>query len=342
MYQGEICDVHVHVYHAGEGPEAVRKLHAGGVSRYVLLGTGSYDVSTRGISNLEALYQKLREPGLCYAFASIDHPDTGTATAESMLEQVRMYHAMGFDGIKMIEGKPKTRLRTGKPLDDPVYEPMLGYLEENDIPVLSHVNDPRYFWDKSKMNAFQIAAGWYAGPECESFETVRAEALHTMQRHPKLRTVFAHFFFAAGSIAEAEYIFDRYPNVSFDLTPGTHYMEMADERGAWRELLIRRADRLLYGTDSSIRAADGFQRACQAILETDDVIPYQGKQLRCFALPDDTLDTLYHGSFDRFCGASPRPVNTAALPEFLEWSRALVADSAAAEQIRREMDALRI
>ena len=338
MYKGEICDVHIHIEHENARQVVIPKLHKAGISRYVLQGTGCYDIDSRGISNLLGLAQKLRDPGRCYAFASIDHPDTGTGSAERLLDEVKMYHAMGFDGVKMIEGKPKCRIRTGVPLDDAVYEPMLRYLEDNDIPLLSHVNDPRFFWDKSKMTPRQIANGWFAGPEYPHFEVVRAEALNTMRRHPGLRTVFAHFFFAAGSTDEADGIFDEFPNVSFDLTPGTHFMEMADDRDNWRDYLIRRADRLLYGTDSCILTTEHYEDECRFVLENDAVIPYQGKQLHCFALPEEALAKIYQGNFDRFCGKTPRPVSKDAIPEFISWSKSLISDSHIFDGLCREMD----
>ncbi|MGI6337125.1 MAG: amidohydrolase family protein [Eubacteriales bacterium] len=339
MYTGQVCDIHIHVSIPQDMDIIASRMKQHGYAKYCLLGCGSYYPRAKGVSNVLGLLQKLRDPSV-YVFASLEHPETGTASAESLLEQVKMYHAVGFDGVKMIEGKPNVRLRTGVPLDDAVYEPMLGFLEAHDIPVLSHVNDPRFFWDITKMSPAQIARGWYAGPDNPSFETVRAEALETMRRHPGLRTTFAHFFFASGSTDEADGILDRYPNVNFDLTPGTHYADMSSARDEWRTFMIRRSNRLLFGTDNAAATSEAHTPLCRQILETADEIEYRGVSLRCFELPEAALADIYAKNFDRFAGASPRPVDRERLSSYIQWTSDLMEGAQYASDIRADLTAL--
>lgn len=340
MYQGNVCDVHIHVEHMPDLDVMAPRFARDGLRRYVLQGAGSYGIAHRGISNALGLLQKLRDPEHCYAFANLDHPDQGVASAESLLAQVKRYWELGFDGIKMIEGKPSVRRRTGVKLDDPRFDPMFDYMEEHDIPLLSHVNDPRYFWDVTKMTPKQIANGWGVGPDGSPFEEVRAEALTTMRRHPKLRTVFAHFFFASANVAEADAILDAYPNVKFDLTPGTHYNDMAADYEGWRDFFIRRADRILYGTDNCVLLNDNYNAHCRRILETNETMDHYGTMVTGFALPDAVLEKIYETNFIAFAGASPRKADKAMLSAFVDWNKELIADSKDVDKLRAELDAV--
>ena len=63
------------------------------------------------------------------------------------MRQVKRFMAMGYDGIKLLEMKPMLLRNLGQAwLSKPCYEEMFGYLEEKQIPVLLHVNDPETFW----------------------------------------------------------------------------------------------------------------------------------------------------------------------------------------------------
>ncbi|MDD6682661.1 MAG: hypothetical protein PUE61_05795 [Clostridiales bacterium] len=61
------------------------------------------------------------------------------------------YLAAGFDGLKMLEGKPTERRRYKKLLSDPIYDPLYSYLEECDVSVTLHSGDPDYFWITESM-----------------------------------------------------------------------------------------------------------------------------------------------------------------------------------------------
>ena len=74
--------------------------------------------------------------------------------------------------------------------------------------------------------------------------------LSVLARHPRLRIVFAHFFFMSAQLDRLSGILDRYENVSVDLTPGIEMYEnfsAAPERA--RAFFVRYADRIIYGTD---------------------------------------------------------------------------------------------
>jgi len=350
MYKGPVNDIHTHLC-SSEGIENLEKLCAC-YDRFLMLGAGSCEtgklpdkseyVMYRGVSNAAQLMTKLRNPGKVYSFASIDFPDHGTYSAEDMLAQVKLYHEMGFDGIKKIEGKPSCRRRTATSLDDPVFEPMLAWLEEHDIPVLSHVNDPHEFWEPEKMLPLWIEQGWGATEENPSFEAVREEVFRVLDRHPKLRVVFAHFFYAHYSLEEADEILDKYPNVCFDLTPGTHYYDMEKNHDAFRDFLIRRADRILFGTDTMEFSDAGFPENNRDILLDDKVHDLYGFTVHGYHLPDDAAEKILCTNFLRFVGENPRKVNREKMQSFLNWSIEHTKDSPVTDLIQKELYGMKV
>ena len=72
--------------------------------------------------NLTAFYIKYKNPDRIYTFAGFTpHHEEEKNTPEFFLEQVKFYMSAGFDGIKMIEGRPRQRHISGG-YDDPRYQ----------------------------------------------------------------------------------------------------------------------------------------------------------------------------------------------------------------------------
>ena len=141
-------------------------------------------------------------------------------------------------------------------------------------------------------------------------------------------------------VAEADAILDAYPNVKFDLTPGTHYNDMAADYEGWRDFFIRRADRILYGTDNCVLLNDNYNAHCRRILETNETMDHYGTMIKGFALPDAVLEKIYETNFMAFAGASPRKTDKAMLTEFVDWNKELIADSQDVDKLRAELDAV--
>ena len=88
-----------------------------------------------------------------YAFAALHHD-------RDFVEQAKEYMARGFEGIKILEGKPTQYRYYGYGLDHPRFEAFFAYAEEQGIPLLIHNNDPLMHWDITKMSARSIRKGW--------------------------------------------------------------------------------------------------------------------------------------------------------------------------------------
>lgn len=320
-------DMHTHLYAWDSLDKYLEGLDEAGCGRFCALSSGAF-LENRGWNNLALLKLKTMCPDRAYAFAALDYPDRGIPDADEMLRQVKLFDRLGFDGFKMMDGKPNHRVRTGASLDDPRYDPMFSYLEERGLPVVYHVNDPRRMWDASRASAYALKAGWVVGPEAPTFDEILGEALRLLDRHPRLRVSFAHMFFseefgdtAQASAAQADDILARHPNISFDLAPGMMVEAFAAAPEVWRPFLVRNAERILFGTDYSELSDGNFPGTILRFYETDDSYVYREKTIQGIRLPEDTLDAILRTNFLRFAGSAPRAVDAAVVPELVEHVR---------------------
>ena len=349
-----IVDGHIHFSH----PELVDAVLAimGTVPmvRTNLVSTPRPDT----VNHNAALIQfKAQHPDRVYLSGALDYTQVLTQrgrdegrkrTSELLGSQVIALQEIGFDGLKLIEGKPTVRSRIPIPLDAPEYEGVWTALEETGLPAVWHVADPEEFWDAELCPPFAREHGWYyANGDFPSKESLYAEVDRVLQRHPNLHIIFAHFYFLSADLERAGRFLDAHPNVCLDLTPGSEmYGNFTRTYDAARAFFCQYQDRLIYGTDISSRALStgvqgvqgslGLAWLVRANLERDDVFTVPGREgstpadldgYRGLNLPRDVLTKIYRANFERVYGATPVPLNrTAALAEL--------------ERIATEIDAL--
>ena len=81
--------------------------------------------------------------------------------SDALVREAERLMDRGCAGIKMLEGKPQIRKAHPIPdFDRPVWEPYWSLLEERQIPVYFHVNDPEEFWDPEKISKHALESGW--------------------------------------------------------------------------------------------------------------------------------------------------------------------------------------
>lgn len=189
---------------------------------------------------------KIKHPGN-YAFAGLRH--TGD---ESFLCQAKNAFEMGFDGFKMIEGKPGVRRKIGMALNDDIYDHFYEYLSEKQLPVVLHACDPAVFWDPKKAPAFAKKQGWYyADKEFPTKEQIENEVYAILEKHSELKLILAHFFFTADDLEKAANIFEKYPNVYFDITPGMEmFAEFSKNIEKSKNFFKKYSERIIFGTDN--------------------------------------------------------------------------------------------
>jgi predicted TIM-barrel fold metal-dependent hydrolase len=274
--------------------------------------------------NDAGLFLKQHHPEKAYVSGALQYdvvlakPEEGPA---NLAAQILALKEQGFDGLKLIEGKPEVRKLLPHPLDGPLYAGMWTVLEQEQFPVIFHVADPDVFWDAAGCPNWARAKGWdYSDGSYPSKEDLYGEVDAILQRHPHLKITFPHFCFLSEDLPRAARFLDRHPTVSLDLAPHMDmYRDFSDQAEAAHQFFVQYQDRILYGTDIDTRVltrgAEGFQFMLsipwliRSLLELDDDFEtpaggfYQG-----LGLPVDVLQKIYSTNFERIYGSYPAPL----------------------------------
>lgn len=330
-YTKPIIDAHTHILHHNDGIDRIIELTEGyGYQRANVLAAESYHEEgfTGSTQNSQALLLKARRPDW-WAFGSLNHSDGDFAG------QLKTVMALGFDGLKMIEGKPDTYKRLGsRPINGPEYDGMYAAAEAAGFPLLMHVADPPELWDPENAPDFAREHGWlYVGEGYPTLEELYGQVEDILTRFPKLTVIFAHFLFLSNDRERAADLLTRHPNAHFDLTPGTEmFLNFAEDPAAWREFFLRFQDRLLFGTDDwdvqtdkEKRDKDDIDRMLRTFLEKDGPYEIWGWKLHGIGLPESALDKIYRENYRRVAGGEPRLLNRPLAVEFVR-SRLAQAD----------------
>lgn len=312
-YDGRIVDTHVHLASvtAIDGFRRIMKSCA-----VDALGVACIQRDKPHI-NPTAFLMKARYPESTFVFGGLDYDPPGREeNGMDFAGQAQRLVSLGADGMKMIEGKPNVRKATCLALDDPLYIPYYAFLEQNGVPVLFHVADPEEFWSEDAAPAFAKRNGWvYTDGTFPPKEQLYEESVRVLRAFPSLKVVFAHFRFLSADLERAASFLDSWPNVCFDLTPGSEmYYNFSKRAADWREFFVHYRDRILFGTDNTAHT-DELERwgvdnigRIRAFLETDTAFSGAG-----LALPADVLERIYHTNFERVFGANPKPLDVAGL-----------------------------
>jgi predicted TIM-barrel fold metal-dependent hydrolase len=280
----------------------------------IVSSTGAIGDEEHMNENLIAALAKALYPGKIYAFGGLHHQWPGVSKGDlDYARQARRLRDFGFDGIKMIEGKPTIRKELGKPLDSEVFDDYYAFLETEQFPLLLHVGDPAGFWNPGA----QYSDSSYVGRE-----KLYSEADRVLAKFPRLPIIFAHFYFMANDMDRSAEFLDKWRNISFDLTPGpTMYMHFSAEPEKWREFFVKYQDRILFGTDNhgekrnfGPEAPDEYWPtpkiiAMRTFLETDKEFRGWHSDLRGIRLGKEVLEKIYCKNFQRYAGKMPGKLN---------------------------------
>lgn len=239
---------------------------------------------------------------------------------------------IGFDGMKMLEGKPTLHKRVGHDLSDDLFDPFFAEMEKDGTHLIFHVNDPEEFWAPD-ADQWIKDAGWYYGDGgFASNEEVYRQMERILEKHPNLCVNFAHFFFYSKRPEKLVELFEKHPNMGVDVTPGGEmYLSFDANREYYRDFFIKYSDRIQYGTDSCFPY--GTKSYCWL---TDRVYRYLAtdEEFQGFAdkihtgmkLPKETLENIFYKNFERTVGKKPKKINKKALMAYIKKYRHLMSD----------------
>ena len=357
----DITDGHVHMGGIAGEQSMLTIGEATGIGK---MGLVAIQDPASGAGLPQALYMKARHPSRFLVFAGLNHAERlsgGKVKTPSLAEQAAAFAKLGCDGIKMIEGKPTSRQRMDIPVTDPYFAEYWAAVEELATPIVWHVNDPEEFWDPQAIPGWAKERNWGYGPEDVQKEELYAEVDEVLARHPRLRIIFAHFYFLSADLPRATRFLEAHPTVHFDLAPGVEMLyNISRDPEAGREFFVRHADRIVFGTDlsSGMKVPEAVVRAgiVYRWLESDDTFrvpdeadfllgPPEDGIIRGMSLPDDVLRAIYRDNLARLVGAEPRPLAVGAAIEECErlasLAEAMSGKPAAETQAARVAERLR-
>lgn len=251
----------------------------------------------------------------------------------------RLIQTAAFMGARCLKIEKALGLHVHHPdgrrlaVDDPWLDPVWETAGRIGLPVVIHTADPEAFWLPSDENNERIAEltahpGWsYYGRDVPSFEGLLAELMNVVARHPDTIFVAVHFGNRAEDPAWVSAQLDKYPNLFVDLA--ARIPEVGRHPAAQvREIFIRHADRILFGTDLGVSGASflmlgsfgeepnrrdevgPFFEAHRLWMETDRVLPsptpIQGEwDIHGLNLPARVLEKVYVDNAVRIFGPPP-------------------------------------
>lgn len=312
LFKFPINDCHIHLFDPKDMDECSAMVDWCGYTNWAFLACTQIRHPLALTQNLLCALMKLREGGRCHAFGSLHYnPDGSVPEADDLLEQIKWFDAAGFDGLKMLDGKPGVRMRQGIPLDAPNYDKMFDYAQRTQFPILYHINDPIEFWYEDQLPQWAVKQGLFYDKEhfIHKYE-MDEETFGILRKHPNLNLCIAHFFFISDQPGLCCEMLDRYPNLFFDITPGWEMFEnFAKDWDYWRNFFGKYSHKIMFGTDTFSDHWKETVTCLQRVLETDEKFVAFEENCHGLDLPEDTLHDLYFNNYHKFIRNPDKKIN---------------------------------
>ncbi len=263
-----------------------------------------------------------------YVHAGIEYINVPIDNMPKDMDAVTQYHELmeiGFDGIKMLEGKPTEHKRIGSDLNHKSIVPLYKEMEKDGTQLIMHVNDPDEFWDVDRAPKWAVDAGWtYTDGTFASYEEIKAQTIKILETCPNLHLTLAHFFFSSKEPKELEELFEKYPNLCVDLTPGGEmYVEFEKNYSYYVDFFNKYSSRLIFGTDRAYQCDKKYAKwifdLVVNFLSTDKEIPsFDNKILKGLNLSDEKRDQILYANFEARAGKQPKPINKEKFKKYIE------------------------
>ncbi len=241
---------------------------------------------------------------------------------------VTQYHELmeiGFDGIKLIEGKPTALKPLGNNLNHPALNRLYTEMEKDGVHIVFHINDPIECWDRSKMKEEFINSGWFYGDGTYlTSEEIYRQAEELFANHPSLRATLAHFYFCGENPQRLSALLEKYPNLCVDLTPGCEmYHSFEAHHEFYKEFFKKYSDRILVGTDGTFPSLSKCHEWCINILydfiATDKRnMAFDDSILTGIKIDGEAKENILYRNYERRVGKKPKPISKTALKAYIE------------------------
>jgi len=254
-------DAHVHVHTSKlDFAEHARK------NNFVLI---SINCEVPGYPSIDSqqyyiLQQRLTNPNDIYYLTTFETATRDSAGwAERQLAYLRKSFADGAIGMKVWKNIGMTiKDKDGNfiMIDNPMFDTIFNYLEQNHLPVCGHIGEPKACWmplDKMTTNNdrsyFKDHPEYYMylHPEFPSYEAQIQSRDHLLEKHPNLKFVGAHLGSMEWSVDEMAKRLDKFPDMALDFAERIGHVQFQCI-GEWQKVhdfFMKYQDRIIYGTD---------------------------------------------------------------------------------------------
>lgn len=274
-----------------------------------------------------AIYKMLNKETFAHAGLLYDKYPMGDKLPDNMSFKTQLDELteIGFDGIKMIEGKPTAHRTVGRNLLNDEYDKFFAEAEKRGTHIVFHVNDPKEFWTNENGD-------YYGDDTFASHEELYRQAYKILENHPNLKVTFAHFFFKSERPQDLEELFRKYPNVCVDLTPGWEmYLSFYENREFFKDFFTKYSKRILLGTDADFPSRTEcnmwrVDRVYRFLSSPDIVKAVDDRYESGLCIPDYAIEDITHGNFERRVGAVPKEINKEALKAYYQKYKHLMTE----------------
>lgn len=300
------------------------------------LPSGNPIPAPRDVSNniMCAFYKLLNENTFAYGgFIYPSYPAKNEEMTNMSLEtQLDELNEIGFDGVKMLEGKPNLYIRVGQPLDGEFFEGVLEKMEKEGTYILMHALDPEDFWTVADKE--RIEKKWYYGDSSiyPTSKSLYDQIDNVLKKHSSLNLCLAHFFFCSNNPEKLEEMLDTYKNLSIDITPGGEmYIGFNQRREYFKSFFSKYQDRLIFGTDMDftphLEAGIWLCDRQYRFLATDEALmSFNDNELTGIKLSREVLQKIFSSNLLSKLGGKPKAINKEALKRYIEKYKHLIAD----------------
>lgn len=297
--RGSVIDFHCHLLAARHGKDWFESARHYGIDQFVTMNQLE-----------EALGLQRDWPGRLHFIAVPRWQDSSPTFVDDWLRRIEAFYNIG-SRIAKFHMAPGTMASRHWRLDSPVLRPLLDELIARRMAVMTHIGDPdTWYHDKYATDVPKF------GQRDEHYAMWEG-VLATFP--PDLPWIGAHMGGNPENLPRLQRLLDTYPNLFLDCS-ATRWMvrEVSARRDEAREFFIRNEDRILFGSDQvsgDDRKFDFLSSRfwCHRKLwETayigpspiydPDVPADRQPVLRGLALPDQTLQKLYHDNAVKVMG----------------------------------------
>ena len=275
---GEISKIDAHVHIRTSNPAIMEYARAEGF-KLLTINTRSNSQEYIDEQRVYAMDMKDRYPEdiswlATFTMENFEEPGWAEKVVRRLQEDLDR-GAVGFKVWKDVGMTFRDSLGNFVFLDDPLFEPVLEFMQASGKPLLAHIGEPRNCWlpvDSMTVNGDKSyftnnpQYHMYLHPEYPSHERLMESRDNVLARYPELKLVGAHLGSLEWDVDVLAGRLDRYPNFAVDLAARVCHLQIQD-REKVRDFLIKYQDRVLYATDLGVR--DGDFEQTQAWLENE-------------------------------------------------------------------------